>query len=98
MATCRDCQAPVIWAFTLDGSGERARKPDGSLVRMPVNEGTDPAGNVVLYRRELPGEGSVVVAQVLKKDDTLPLGGRLRLSHFTTCPAAKQRRRGGRRG
>lgn len=77
IATCRSCQAPIIWATSKGGKA------------MPVDAEPVDDGNVVLDER--PGEYVGPVASVLTGPSLL--GGPLRKAHFTTCPQAAQWRR-----
>jgi hypothetical protein len=56
---------------------------------LPVDRDPVPDGNILLYRRP---DGSVR-AEVLGKGAPRPEGWPLRVSHFLTCPQAKQHRR-----
>jgi hypothetical protein len=97
---CTTCGAPILWAQVL-GPDRRTveEKPDGEggwkKRAMPVDFHPDPIkGNVVVLDRQ-----GTVVAYTLKKDETPPLGARLRTAHHMTCPdAAKWRGKKGRRG
>lgn len=77
--TCRSCDAPVVWCTTDRGD------------RMPVDADPVPHGNIAVT----PGPRRSV-ATVLDGEEVVAArarGARLHLSHFATCPAAKEWRR-----
>lgn len=74
---CRSCGAPMVWVLTRSGG------------HMPLDPEPSPRGNIVL---EL-GPNDQTVSRVLRADEE-PASGQLRwLSHFATCPNAKEHRR-----
>jgi hypothetical protein len=79
IVTCRDCGQEVWW-------GESALTGR----RMPINKWSTSSGNV--YAVDPDADTPVVV--VLSKGESPPDPETRRyLSHFTTCPNARQRRR-----
>ena len=77
IATCRSCDAPIIWATSKGGR------------TMPVDAEPVEDGNVELTER--PGAFLGPIASVLTGPSLL--GGPLRKAHFATCPEAEQWRR-----
>jgi hypothetical protein len=77
-ASCRSCDAPIIWASTVKGRS------------MPVDFEPHPDGNIVLHERR--GRGPLAEVVAAGQDGLIP-GEALRLSHFSTCPQADQHRR-----
>ncbi len=71
MATCRTCGAEIAWVFSESG------------VRMPVDPGERPDGNLVI-EPDLTGRK---VARVVAP------GKGTHVSHFTTCPDASKHRK-----
>jgi hypothetical protein len=66
------CGAPIVWARTPGGKNT------------PVDVQVSPAGTILLVDR---GD-RVPVAVVLKPDDRADHAGKLRTTHWATCPAA----------
>ena len=75
MSRCRSCGAPIIWAVTKSGRS------------MPLDEATDPAGNVLLL------ENGNCLVPAPEDDVWEAAGGTRHTSHFATCPNADQHRR-----
>lgn len=86
---CSSCSAPILWAQLLDDDGQRQKTPSGRMKSIPVDFEPVAGGNVVVFHR--PGQG--IVCRVLKRGEQPPPGARTRVSHFATCPQAKQHRR-----
>lgn len=74
---CRSCGKPVIWAVTTGAKD------------MPVDAVPAAGGNVQLERRH----DQKPLARVLSVAQQFGKAGRLRLSHFATCPHASGWRR-----
>lgn len=74
---CRSCGAAIVWVLT-----QPANK------RMPVDE--QPVANGNLW---LQAASTQTWAHYVTKDKPAPDGERLYVSHFVTCPQAKQHRR-----
>lgn len=74
---CRSCPATIRWVITSSG-----RKMP--LDPMPVDD-----GNVLITDETLE---NLPVARVLLKNDTPPAGVVRYVSHFVTCPNAKEHR------
>jgi hypothetical protein len=79
-AECRSCRARIVWAVTEAGR------------RIPLDAEASPTGN--LAQVEALADGTPVVA-FLDPEAPEPEAGRY-LSHFATCPNAKEWRRGAR--
>lgn len=86
MANCSACDARITWAIT---------EPGGK--RIPLDFDPVPEGNIEVVGRTNDGTMSQALVRVLKKGelDTLPgMPQPLRyVSHFATCPYAKNFRR-----
>lgn len=81
---CEQCDATVEWVTT-----ERNSKP------MPLDVGTDPAGNVVMVPTPAGPR-----ARVFGRGREPDVPGDRRISHYATCPRDRDvwlQRRGGRR-
>lgn len=90
---CRSCKASIYWAQLVDEQGEFARNEEnGRIKAIPVDVEPVQNGNIVLADRQ-----GTIVARYLRAGETPPMGGRLRVSHFASCPNAKQHRKRGRR-
>lgn len=81
MRSCRSCRAPVTWV-TL---------PSGKTMPLDAEPAAD--GNVALLSA---GRAIVLTAGELSEERQLmpPFRRKLYRSHFSTCPQAKQFRRG----
>lgn len=83
MATCRSCDAPIVWTETEPKEGKPSR-------RMPIDANDDGTPAV-------PGNGNLVV--VGNNHGTpvvryVPNGKGLHVSHFATCEHAAEHRKG----
>jgi hypothetical protein len=74
--TCRSCGAEVIVAQTSNNK------------RMPVDRRASPKGNILLVHQP----NNIPRAVVIKAEARERYAGKLRLSHFATCPNAAQHR------
>lgn len=74
---CGTCHAEIIWAVTTKAK------------RMPVDKDIHAQGNVLLADRG----GSTPLAKVLTVAQQFGMQGKLRRSHFATCPDANKHRR-----
>lgn len=89
MATCRGCNAKIVWAVTEHGKS------------MPVDAEPDDDGNVIFLagRRGVGPHGPVPLVKVLPADGQLELvedasiDGRRYMPHFATCPKRDEFRR-----
>lgn len=80
MSQCRSCHAPIIWAVT---------RSTGKS--MPVNAEPDHVrGNVELLP---PPEGMTQPVAVVHAQPPMLPQGPLHMSHFATCPYAKDHRK-----
>jgi hypothetical protein len=78
VATCRSCEAPIVWGKTRAGRA------------MPLDAEPDPAGNVVLLAN---GTAVVLTAdEAAERRLTFPEEVR-RMPHHATCPQADEWRR-----
>ena len=78
MPTCRKCNAEIFWALT---------KND---VLMPIDVEPDPDGNIEIETNELDGSNRAMVVDPKQAN----LFGKPRyVSHFVTCPHAKEFRK-----
>lgn len=85
MATCKKCDAPLVWVETEATAKKPARK-------MPID--ADESGAAL----SLPGEGNIVftgntAVSGLPIVRVLPSGKGNRRSHFASCPAADKFRK-----
>lgn len=96
---CRSCNANVIWVI-----GEKADRKTGQFTRMPLDAEPVPNGNVVVVSGPDPilGEGfpEIPIARYLNRVEQAqlrPIGasevGPRFVSHFGTCPQAKNWRK-----
>jgi len=81
MAQCRSCKKPIRWA-KIQPSGrsiplDPKPRPGGNLVEVPVIDGAT-GDRYVRY---------------LRKGETVPAGTKRFVTHFTSCPNAKQHRK-----
>lgn len=89
MAVCRSCRRPVMWVET-----EATEKKAGR--KMPLDADADgrplaaPDGNIMITDRRT-GDGTPIVRYLPKA--AAPTIARY-VSHFATCPHAKEHRRG----
>ena len=79
MSTCRSCGAPIEWGVTSKG-----RRLPLDPARIPP----DPKANVAVLAKWK--DGTLAVEVVAPAD---AIAKPTRLSHFATCPHAKQHRR-----
>lgn len=78
-SSCRSCGAPIVWATTEAGR------------LSPLDFHDVPDGNVIVDRVESGPAGDIVHVRTLKKGEETEA---LRyVSHFATCPNAKQHNR-----
>lgn len=91
MATCRSCEAPVVWMRTKARPGKTA-----SNIPVDAGIGSDdqlrprsvPNGNLRLTGNQIAGRfGPVPEVEVVTP------GAGTYVSHFSTCPNAKRHRR-----
>ncbi len=80
---CRSCHAPVIWAVTKKGKRE------------PVDAVPVPNGNIVLIEDRLPPDEqgrAQILSHHLGKNagGAMDLGEDKHVSHYATCPHAKE--------
>jgi hypothetical protein len=89
---CKSCDALIYWVQLVDEHGARQRRDDGKGWKaMPVDAQPDAVkGNVYCYR---PKGARTLYGRVLRRDEPIPPGARLRTSHFATCLNAKHHRR-----
>lgn len=77
VATCRSCDAPIVWALTENGK------------KMPVDaDRNDSDGNVTLAE-----ENGELLARVFPTPEARTEGQAGYTSHFATCPNANEFRR-----
>ena len=77
--TCSSCGARILWATTTTGKA------------MPIDVVPPGDGNVRLVKGGAPSGG--LLAEVLTTDQREAHKGTLYVSHFVTCPQAKEHRR-----
>ena len=77
-SACRSCGARIYWAETAAGK------------IIPIDEKPVDDGNVILTWSE---RAMLLKAHVLKSDDVVAPERNRYVTHFTTCPNAKQHRR-----
>lgn len=82
MATCRTCEAPIVWALTAKGKD------------IPVDEKPVDDGNLVLVDDTIETDrGPQKVKRARSPDALLEAGLPRYKSHFATCPDAEEHRR-----
>lgn len=82
MATCKSCDAPIVWAQTEPKNDKPGRA-------MPLDANDD--GSLAV-----PGNGNIIVTAQGPRGPVVryvPAGRGLHVSHFATCPNAKQHRK-----
>ena len=81
MAECRSCRITIDWA----------QLPDGKPVPVDRASAGDPKGNLAVHRTT----AGTLKARVLKAGEQLQPGEVRGISHFASCPQARQWRERG---
>jgi hypothetical protein len=89
MATCRSCDAPMVWAETVATETKPGRKiPLNARVVSGKLEVLTAEGGNLRYTGQTSGDGTKLVRYV-------PNGHGNLTTHFATCPNRAQHRKGG---
>ncbi len=88
---CRSCRAPVDWAAKFP----EERDDKGRPKTMPVNPDAVPNGNLEVWRQPViptttTAPATVLYYRYLRKGEQPAPGRERRVSHFATCPDARQ--------
>lgn len=81
MATCKSCQAEIVWAFT----------EEGKLI--PLDPGTFEDGNLRIIGGVMPDGRPIVTREGKPTVKYVQPGHGNRRTHFASCPNAKSHRR-----
>lgn len=80
-ATCRDCNAPIVWA--------RSTRKDGTPCNMAFDPEPSESGRYALAHPG--GDRTKLVARYVKQGDDWPPGSVPRSAHYITCSARRSR-------
>lgn len=79
---CRSCHAVIVWSIM-----------DESSKRNPLDRQPDPDGRIVVESWQATDKGMAPVVRVLRAGEVDAHEGARYVSHFSSCPNAKEHRR-----